>query len=70
MLNNTIQAETEEMLRGDDRLPMNRASVAMCRKVLQMPFFDIEQGFIAESRYNIAVQKFKAHSSAERELNG
>ena len=43
MLTGTIQAETEEMLAGDGKLAVNRASVAMCRKVLQMPFFDMEQ---------------------------
>lgn len=44
MLTGTIRAETEEMLAGDERLVMNRASVAVCRKVMRMPFIDIEQG--------------------------
>src|SRR5688572_21943072 len=44
MLTGTIKAETEEMLSGDERLTMNRASVAMCRKFMRMPFIDIEQG--------------------------
>src|SRR5688572_24078047 len=44
MLSGTIQAETEQLLGGDEHREVNRASVAMCRKVLQMPFFDIEQG--------------------------
>jgi len=44
MLTGTIRAETEEMLSSDERLMMNRASVAVCRKVMRMPFIDIEQG--------------------------
>lgn len=71
MLSGTIQQETEEMLSGDAHLAVNRASVAICRKVLQMPFFDIEQGRIAESTYEYAKaqqakRKVKAPTSAER----
>jgi hypothetical protein len=51
MLTGTIQAETEEMLAGDTRLAVNRASVAICRKVMQMPYFDIEQGKAAAAVY-------------------
>jgi len=51
MLSGTIQAETEQLLGGDDHKEVNRASVAMCRKVLQMPFFDIEQGHLATVEY-------------------
>lgn len=57
MLSGTIQAETEQLLAGDDHVAVNRASVAMCRKVLQMPFFDIEQGKVAESAYRNAVAR-------------
>lgn len=54
MLAGTIKAETEQLLAGDDHMAVNRASVAMCRKVLQMPFFDIEQGQLAERTYQQA----------------
>ena len=57
MLSGTIQAETEQLLAGDDHIAVNRASVAMCRKVLQMPFFDMEQGKLAEKLYQDAVNK-------------
>jgi len=54
MLSGTIQAETEQLLGGDEHKEVNRASVAMCRKVLQAPFFDIEQGRLAEGEYQRA----------------
>lgn len=57
MLSGTIQSETEEMLISDEHLAVNRASVAICRKVLQMPFFDIEQGKVAEDMYRSALDK-------------
>ena len=71
MLTGTIQSETEQMLSGDDHLSVNRASVAICRKILQMPFFDIEQGKAAESAYRLhlarqAKRSNKAPDSAER----
>lgn len=44
MLNGTIVAEMEEMLAGDNHLALNRASVAIARKFLRMPYADIEQG--------------------------
>lgn len=44
MLTGTTRAEFEEMLSSDERLAINRASVAICRKVMRMPFIDIEQG--------------------------
>src|SRR5437867_1040903 len=44
MLSGTIQSETEQLLVSDDHRDSNRASVAICRKYLNMPFFDIEQG--------------------------
>jgi hypothetical protein len=56
MLSGTIQSETEQLLTGNDHEAVNRASVAICRKVLQMPFIDIEQGRMAEEMY----QKSKA----------
>ena len=59
MLSGTIQSETESMLSSDDHLAVNRASVAICRKVLQMPFFDIEQGRVAENMYNSAINKYE-----------
>ena len=55
MLSGTIQAETEQLLSGDDHMAVNRASVAICRKVLQMPFFDIEQGQLAQREYQKAL---------------
>jgi len=57
MLSGTIQSETEDMLTTDERIHVNRASVAMCRKVLQMPFFDIQQGTLA--RTMLAVNEAK-----------
>src|SRR6267142_4116282 len=54
MLSGTIQNETEQALASDEHIAMNRASVAMCRKVLQMPFFDIEQGRLEDSEYRKA----------------
>lgn len=51
MLSGTIQASTEELLAGDDHKEVNRAAVAMCRKMMQMPFFDIEQGQLAQREY-------------------
>lgn len=69
MLSGTIQAETEQLLSNDDHLAVNRASVAICRKVLQMPYFDIEQGKIAESAYESAkvrmARKYGAPEGAE-----
>ena len=62
MLSRTIQAETEELLSGDGHREVNRASVAMCRKVLQMPYFDIEQGRLAEGEY----QKARAQTAKRR----
>lgn len=44
MLMGTTKSEFEEMLTSDDRLPLARASVVVCRKVMRMPFLDIEQG--------------------------
>lgn len=62
MLSGTIQAETEELLKNSEHEAVNRASVAICRKVLQMPFIDIEQGRMAEDFY----QKSKARRGANR----
>lgn len=62
MLSGTIQAETEQLLGSDEHRQVNRASVAMCRKVLQMPFFDIEQGRLAEGEY----QRLKAQLARRR----
>lgn len=76
MLSGTIQSETEEMLTSDERLPVNRASVAICRKVLQMPFFDMEQGKFAESALELSKARSanrsftKARISAEGKGNG
>jgi hypothetical protein len=74
MLTGTIQSETEEMLASDERLPVNRASVAMCRKILQTPFFDIQQGEFAENAYRQmmakSVRRSKAQTSAEGSGNG
>lgn len=54
MLSGTIQAETEEVLASNEHLESNRAAVAHCRKMLQMPFRDIEQGRLAEGEYRKA----------------
>lgn len=54
MLSGTIQAETESLLASDEHKEINRASVAMCRKVLQMPFFDIEQGKVIVAEFERA----------------
>lgn len=66
MLSGTIQAETEQLLSGDDHVAVNRASVAICRKVLQMPFFDIEQGKLAESAYKNAVARMARKRSPQQ----
>lgn len=66
MLSGTIQSETEEMLAGDARLPVNRASVAICRKVLQLPFFDIEQGKMAQTMLELAEARLSAKSRAPK----
>jgi hypothetical protein len=64
MLSGTIQAETEQLLSGDDHREVNRASVAISRKVLQMPFFDIEQGRMAVEEYRKAqVQRARRRDS-------
>lgn len=69
MLSGTIQAATEELLTSDEHVAVNRASVAMCRKIIQAPFFDIEQGRIAESAYQVAIaqraKRGRAPNSAE-----
>jgi hypothetical protein len=62
MLSGTIQSETEQLLSGSDKQDINRASVAICRKVLQMPFIDIEQGRMVEEMY----QKSKTKRGAAR----
>ena len=62
MLAGTIQAETEQLLASDEHVAVNRASVAMCRKVLQAPFFDIEQGRLAGGEY----QKMQAKLARRR----
>jgi hypothetical protein len=54
MLSGTIQAETEQALSSNEHLESNRAAVAHCRKMLQMPFFDMEQGRLAEGEYQKA----------------
>lgn len=54
MLSGTIQSETEALLSGDEHMAVNRASVAICRKILQMPHFDLEQGRLAEATYQKA----------------
>jgi hypothetical protein len=62
MLSRTIQSETEQLLLSDERKDMNRASIAICRKVLQAPYTDIEQGELADKAY----QKAKEHYSRNR----
>lgn len=54
MLAGTIKSETEQLLAGGEHEDVNRASVGICRKVIQMPFFDIEQGQLAEGLHNKA----------------
>lgn len=66
MLSGTIQAETEQLLSGDDHKEVNRASVAICRKVIQMPFFDIEQGRLATSMYESEMQRMARKRNTQR----
>lgn len=73
MLAGTIKAETEELLLDDKHAPVNRASVAICRKVLQAPSFDIEQGRLADEYYrkakgHIARRSVNQSGSAPREV--
>lgn len=65
MLAGTIKSETEQLLNGDEHSSVNRASVAICRKVLQMPFFDIEQGRMAEGYYQKAISRSAARRSTQ-----
>jgi len=58
MLSGTIQSETEAILSSDDHVAVNRASVAICRKVLQAPYTDIEQGRLAEMAYQKAKEQY------------
>ncbi len=69
MLSGTISAETEKMLEGDENLALSRASVAICRKVMKMPYFDIEQGRAAGAAYQAAVARSKGarREGAERD---
>jgi len=59
MLKGTINSEFEEMLADDGHLPLNRASVAVARKILRMPYIDIEQG-------KAAVKAVETHQAAYR----
>ncbi len=59
MLKGTINSEFEEMLADDNHLPLNRASVAVARKILRMPYVDIEQG-------KAAVKAVETHQAAYR----
>ncbi len=59
MLKGTINSEFEEMLADDRHLPLNRASVAIARKILRMPYLDIEQG-------KAAVKAVETHKAAYR----
>lgn len=61
-MSGTIQAETENLLASDEHKDVNRASVAISRKYLQMPFFDIEQGRLAQAEFD----KAKAHLAKRR----
>lgn len=54
MLTGTIQVSTDELLASDEHKDSNRAAVAMCRKFLNMPFFDIEQGRLAQAEFDKA----------------
>jgi hypothetical protein len=66
MLSGTIQSETEALLSSDEHREVNRASVAIARKVLQMPYFDIEQGRLAQATY----EKAKSQQSRNRRAAG
>ena len=44
MLTGMVNSEFEEMLSDDSHLALNRASVVVARKMLRMPYIDIEQG--------------------------
>lgn len=63
-MSRTIQVETEDLLSGDDHKDVNRASVAISRKYLQMPFFDIEQGRLAAAEF----ERAKAHLARRRPI--
>lgn len=65
MLAGTIKSETEELLVGDGHAPVNRASVAICRKVIQMPFFDIEQGKLADDYYRRAKGRLSPRGTSQ-----
>jgi hypothetical protein len=69
MLSGTIQAETEMLLAGDDHKDVNRASVAMCRKVLQMPFLDIEQGRLVERERLLARSRLSGRRTTQSGAN-
>lgn len=56
-MSGTIQRETEQALASDEHIAINRASVAMCRKYLNMPFIDIEQGKLAMNEYEKAMAR-------------
>lgn len=72
MLSGTIQSETEAILSSDDHVAVNRASVAICRKVLQAPYTDIEQGRLADMAYQKAKEQYSRNRrgaySAPREV--
>lgn len=66
-MSGTIQASTESLLTSDEHKDVDRASVAMCRKYLQMPFFDIEQGkaVVAEFERAKATLRRRNNQSAD-----
>lgn len=68
MLTGTIQSETEAMLASNDHLDSNRASVAICRKMIQMPFFDIEQGRAASIVLDGVVARAGSQRNNDKEV--
>jgi len=47
MLDRTISSEFEEMLQSEGTRELNRAAIVVARKMLRMPFIDVEQGKLA-----------------------
>jgi hypothetical protein len=63
MLDRTIASEFEEMLQGEGSRELNQASIVVARKMLRMPFIDIEQG-------KAAVQAVERHQATVGRIFG
>jgi hypothetical protein len=60
MLAGSIAAETDEMLASDEHLERNRAAVAYARKILKMPYVDIEQATAVRAAKAFAEERHAA----------